>query len=154
MDNWIKLKKLNREERKLLVQALFLLPVVHWCLGWIGYFRLANLVEKYLALKPAPENPSRNDLFERAEVAAHMVSFAARHGFFQASCLRRSMALVILLRRQNIDSKLCLGTRLSDHILEAHAWVEVQGIIVNDRPDVREQYTALSGNLLPTKKGL
>jgi hypothetical protein len=154
MDNWSKLKKLNRKERKLLVQALFLLPFVHWLLSWMGYVRLTKLIEKSIQLKLTPEKLSESKLLERAEVAAHMVSIAAHHGFFQASCLRRSLALAVLLRRENIPSEICFGLRLSDQNLEAHAWVEVQGTVVNDRPDIRQQYSLMSGIFPAVQKGL
>jgi hypothetical protein len=56
-------------------------------------------------------------------------------------CLQRSAATVCLLRRLGIPGKLVIGAQQLP--FKAHAWVEVEGRVVNDKPHVRETYAVL-----------
>lgn len=56
----------------------------------------------------------------------------------RAMCLQRSAVLTWLLRRRGIQAQLIIGCRHTPFY--AHAWVEVDGVIVNDREKVREEY--------------
>jgi len=154
MRNWIKLKELNWRERKLLIQALVLLPIINILLKSMGYARLVQTIEKRIPIsekaKPASSRKHLND----AQGVARIVSIAANHGLYQATCLRRSLVLIILLRQQGIESELCFGARLLDQGLEAHAWVEIGGVVINDNPDIRLQYTPLDNGLPSTQVGL
>jgi hypothetical protein len=53
-------------------------------------------------------------------------------------CLQRSSAATILLRRYGIGAKLVIGTQMLP--FKSHAWVEVDGIVVNDKPYMAEIY--------------
>ncbi len=51
------------------------------------------------------------------------------------------MVLWFLLRRRGVDAELVVGTLApTDDDLPAHAWVEVDGVPVNDDSDVRDRY--------------
>ena len=60
-----------------------------------------------------------------------------------ATCLRRSLTLTRELDRIGIASTLCLGVRMTEGRVEAHAWVQVGPVVVNDEPQVIARYTAL-----------
>ena len=53
-------------------------------------------------------------------------------------CLQRSLAAILLLRRYGIAAELVLGARILP--FKSHAWVEVGGVPVNDKPYMREIY--------------
>jgi hypothetical protein len=61
----------------------------------------------------------------------------------RVTCLRRSMTLLRELRRQGLDADLCLGVRRAEHGVEAHAWLEIRGEVVNDDPAEVRSYAAL-----------
>lgn len=57
------------------------------------------------------------------------------------SCLERSLVLVRLMRHQGILPELQIGVRLGDdNSLSAHAWVEFEGIPINDRTDIGDSF--------------
>jgi hypothetical protein len=59
----------------------------------------------------------------------------------QVLCLQRSVATVILLRKHGIPAELVIGAQ---HMpFKAHAWVEVDGRVVNDRAYMSEMYSVL-----------
>jgi hypothetical protein len=47
-------------------------------------------------------------------------------------CLQRSIATARLLRMQNLDAKVVVGCRPEPFV--SHAWVEIDGRIINDSP--------------------
>ncbi len=56
-------------------------------------------------------------------------------------CLQRSAATTCLLRRRGIAAQMVLGAQ---HLpFKAHAWVEVDGLVVNDKPYTPEIYAVL-----------
>jgi hypothetical protein len=56
----------------------------------------------------------------------------------RALCLQRSAATTRLLRDYGAPAMLVVGTR--KHPLRMHAWVEVEGLVVNDKRGVKEYY--------------
>ena len=56
-------------------------------------------------------------------------------------CLQRSSATTCLLRRYGIPAQMVIGAQ---HLpFRAHAWVEVNGLVVNDKPYMPEMYSVL-----------
>jgi hypothetical protein len=59
----------------------------------------------------------------------------------RAACLQRSAIATWLLRRYGVGAELVIGCRPLP--FESHAWVEVDGQIVNDRPQYQKAFTVL-----------
>jgi hypothetical protein len=59
----------------------------------------------------------------------------------QVLCLQRSAATVCLLRKYGIKAELVLGAKQMP--FRAHAWVEIEGRVVSDKPYVRDVYGVL-----------
>ena len=77
-----------------------------------------------------------------------LVNIAARHTLGSHTCLTRSLLLGWLLQRRGVQSELRIGVRFTQGALDAHAWVECEGVPVNDRPDVSTQFASF-GDLVP-----
>jgi len=60
------------------------------------------------------------------------------------TCLRRSVTLVRELDRLGLDSSMHIGVRTVAGVVEAHAWVQAGGVVVNDSPVVTSTYTELA----------
>jgi hypothetical protein len=56
-------------------------------------------------------------------------------------CLQRSCAAACLMRRNGVAAELVIGAQQMP--FKAHAWVEVDGRVVNDKPYVDEMYDVL-----------
>lgn len=87
---------------------------------------------------PVSAVPVLPGTIERACLAVDMASIWY---WKEALCLQRSAATVCLLRAQGIHAQLVLGTQQMP--FKAHAWAEVGGRIVNDKPYMREMYAVL-----------
>lgn len=56
-------------------------------------------------------------------------------------CLQRSAATTCLLRRNGVPAQMIVGVQQMP--FKAHAWVEVDGHVVNDKPYMPEIYAVL-----------
>ena len=56
-------------------------------------------------------------------------------------CLQRSAATACLLKRYGVPAQMMIGAQQTP--FKAHAWVELNGRVVNDKPYMREKYVVL-----------
>ena len=146
--------QLPRRDRRQLFQSFLLLPAIHLGLLSLSYYRLRGLMEKLSPFPATPTSTSESEVVQRARGIARVVAIAAEHGIYKATCLRRSLLLWWFLRREGIQSQIRFGVHMSDHGLEAHAWVERAGIILNDSATVHESYQSLDDGFPSTSLGL
>jgi hypothetical protein len=59
----------------------------------------------------------------------------------QALCLQRSAVTTCLLRQYGVAAQMVIGVQKLP--FKAHAWVEVDGRVVNDKPYVHDLYAAM-----------
>lgn len=84
---------------------------------------------------------SKRPPVEAVERICHAMDLATIWYWKQAQCLQRSAAAVCLLRRHGVDAELVIGAQQLP--FKAHAWAEVNGQVVNDKPYMREMYAVL-----------
>jgi transglutaminase superfamily protein len=84
---------------------------------------------------------SRAKTFDEVDRVCHAIDLACIWYWKQVLCLQRSAATVLLLAERGLRAELVIGAQ---HIpFKAHAWVEVDGQVVNDKPYMREIYAVL-----------
>ena len=73
---------------------------------------------------------------------AGTVNAVARHTIGNPTCLTRSLTLWWMLRRAGIASDLRIGVRKgqNENSIQAHAWIEIAGNVINDEATVRTTY--------------
>ncbi len=152
MANWRRVWRLAWAERWLLVQALFLLPLTALALWVVGFRRWQALLSRLAPVRGVSASKDMAALIREGRSMARLVDAAARHGPYPAACLQRSLTLWWLLRRRGIDSYLRIGVRKEAGRLEAHAWVELRGWVLNDDSDVRTRFAAFDRRFLSVEK--
>ncbi len=105
-------------------------------------------LRRLLALMPSPRTPNGRTPRARLQFARRQADLflrAAGHLPFEATCLQRSVALCWWLRLRGVDATLRLGVlKAGDARIQAHAWVEVNGEVVGDRPEAVGLFVPLS----------
>jgi hypothetical protein len=136
-------KNLPPGARGLFLRAALLLPLISLGLRTRGFrstqLRLQKCLPKIVS-GTAISPPSAVDA--RVELTARMVMSAAHRAFRKATCLEKSLALWGLLGRQGIASSVRIGARKFGERLEAHAWVECDGIALNEPEEMHRHYPA------------
>lgn len=127
-----------------MVQAISLLPLAPLML------RLFNLRRSDYSSHASAVEPLES-IRDRAERTARAVALASRIGCFRGTCLHRALVVWVLLWRQGIESRLRFGVlkRQDGTPFEAHAWVELGGVPLNEQPEVLERYSVLEGSVEP-----
>jgi len=137
---WRRFRTRPPEDRRLILRAALLLPLTGIGLRWFGFRRSKELIEKFSLPAHAPQFLSADLQREMALRAARAVRSAELHGPANPNCLERSMTLWWLLRRDGVEGELHIGARKESGRFEAHAWVELDGQVLNDGADVHQHY--------------
>lgn len=142
---------LSAPDQALLIKALMLIPLVALKIRFMGFKKTRTWLT---GVKPSTEaSPPRakEKVTVQAVKTAQVFTKAVRLSLIKGRCLSQSLALWYLLHSQGIASELCIGVQKKDDALplavdnfDAHAWVEYQGIVLNDDPRVRERFQAVN----------
>ena len=143
---------LERTAQTLFLRALAMMPLVGLSLKLRGFEATRSTLGK--TLSNATTQTDSNSLDKQIALTAHMVNAADRHGLVHPSCLVKSLTLWWLLGRQGIPSELRVGVRKEAGNLEAHAWVEREGMALNEPEERHHHYAAFDSALtsLPEEK--
>lgn len=104
-----------------------------------------------LLLRISPRRALRGTLAEHGEdLRSHPASVirvfrhVASRTPFAHNCLHRSLALQRMLLRRGVDARLRIGIGRKPALFPGHAWLEVEGLVVNDDPAHVSRYTPLN----------
>ena len=130
-------RDLPRGDRRAALVMAALVPLVHISVRVLDYQR----THRWLARRTTPPETRRlpADALRRWVTATTRVQ---AYSPCPGNCLSRSLALWWLLRRCAVDATLQLGVSLAGRFA-AHAWVEANGQVLNDTPDVATRYTPM-----------
>lgn len=148
INSWRKLKELSGSELMVLIQGLLFLPLVALGIKCFGFRRFYGAIANYT---PRKDQVQGKEGVKQARAIAKLVEIASRYGLYKPNCLQKSLLLWWFLRQRGIESELRIGVRKKAELLEAHAWVEYQGWILNDRSDVDQQFAPFAGSILPVE---
>jgi len=129
---------------------LLLLPTLAAGLRILRFRRLFAALAKVSAAR-AQRGPRAGC---RPEHVAAVLVHVNRHVLpYQSRCLLESLALWLLLRRRGFSPDLVLGARTLLGPFEAHAWVELDGQVLNDSGLVREIYEPFAIGSVTVERG-
>ena len=115
--------------------ALAGIAAVNFVLRVFGFRRLCEAVKNW----PISDRSTEPDAKERVcEAVKRAASWYPR----QSVCLQRSVVTTCLLRQRGIAAEFVIGCRKFP--FGAHAWVEVDGEVANDKKQVQGFYKVLS----------
>lgn len=86
----------------------------------------------------------RGEALDKAKNTARMVAVAARYGPYRGNCLKKSLVLWWLLRRQGLPAQLRIGVRKQAGAIDGHAWVEVDDRLLLDPEQTAQDYVAMA----------
>lgn len=104
------------------------------------YLARGNFPALYQKVSNYPISTSR-DLVDATEKICAAVDMACIWYWKEVLCLQRSAATACLLKRYGVPAQMMIGAQQMP--FKAHAWVEVDGRVVNDKPYMQEMYAVL-----------
>ena len=119
----------------------FLIAKAYWKLILFDvYIARRNFPALYSRVRSCPvgKKPPFADAVDRICYAIDMASIWY---WKEALCLQRSAATACLLKEYGVPAKMVIGAQQMP--FKAHAWVEVNDSVVNDKPYMRDVYVVL-----------
>jgi hypothetical protein len=122
-------------KRRLVLESWFLLLRLEWIMRFRGFKELRRAVEAEgvhtcTSALPVPK-----------EDLCRAMDYACVFYFKPVLCLQRSAATTVFLRRHGWSTEMVIGAQLLP--FKSHAWCEINGVVVNDKPYVRDIYEVL-----------
>jgi hypothetical protein len=152
-NKWRRFRKRPQDERALILRAMVLLPLTEIGLRVFGFRRWKALIEQFSLGSRMLRNAEPAIQLEMAGRAVRAVRSVELHGPATPNCLVRSMTLWWLLRREGIGGELHIGARKNASRLEAHAWVELNGHVLNDSAEVHNHYARFDAPIAAAEAG-
>lgn len=146
-------RALDPKARKLFGRAVILLVSIDLSLRRCGFNATNEALRKKL-LARAPRETIPANSADALQKTCRVVSAAARNGILRPSCLVESLVLWYFLQEQGIPAQLRIGVRKSAQKFEAHAWVDHQGVALNQEEEAHRHYAAFDREFsdLPVEK--
>jgi hypothetical protein len=104
------------------------------------YLERGNFAALYQRVRSCPVENKAEHRQTSAEICA-AVDMACIWYWKHVLCLQRSAATACLLRQYGVRAEMVIGTQQAP--FRAHAWVEAEGQVVNDKPYTPEMYDVL-----------
>jgi hypothetical protein len=117
------------------IQAWFYLLLFEFAMRFRDMRTLHRIVRNYSVGQRRLEGGPSNEMLCRA------MDFACVLYFKQILCLQRSSATTLLLRHHGREAVMVIGAQIIP--FKSHAWVEINGEIVNDKPYLLDLYQVL-----------
>jgi hypothetical protein len=112
---------------------MFVLVVESWVL--LAYFdvlmKFGDLDAIHSRLLGRPSQPRTSGA--ESHCLCRAIDYACVFYFKPVLCLQRSSATTALLRSQGYEAQLVIGAKILP--FDSHAWVEIEGQVVNDKQD-------------------
>lgn len=120
--------------KRAFIEAWLLLFYFDWLRHLRGFEAIHSVVRKQ-------RHGKLNDSCIRIEALCGEMDLACVFYFKRVLCLQRSAATAVLLRRHGWSAEMVIGVQMLP--FQSHAWVEVEGRIVNDKPYMRDRFEVL-----------
>lgn len=83
--------------------------------------------------------------FEQVKQVIKLSEVAGRFHIRKMNCLRRCISQEKMLEKRGFKTRMHIGVRFEEEKLKAHAWLTLQGKVINDSADVSTRYSELKG---------
>jgi hypothetical protein len=103
--------------------------------------RFGQFQKLHQIVHEAPVKASAEEGLPKSEDLCTAMDYACVWYFKRVLCLQRSCATTLLLRRHGWKAEMVIGAQLVP--FKSHAWVEIEGAVVNDKPYVTEIFHVL-----------
>ncbi len=119
------------------------LPVMAAAVRLLGYVRTRRWLETQS--KRANTRTATAAELDAAGQLAQLAAMAGGRGPINTTCLRQSLLVYWLLRRQGLAPEHKVGVRKQDAILDAHAWVDLNGRSLDPSKSTHKPFPSQKG---------
>jgi hypothetical protein len=135
-------RALDPEARAIFRRAVLLSTRIAISLRLRGFKRTKDALHAELPFASSQQFLPDRGVKDRVEKTCRMVKASTHYGIVRSSCLVESLTLWSMLQEQSILTTLRIGVRRGSQNFEAHAWVEYEGVALNQSEEPHQHYAA------------
>ncbi|AXC15552.1 hypothetical protein ACPOL_6318 [Acidisarcina polymorpha] len=121
--------------KRYVIESWIILLHLEWVMRRQGLKKMHEIVRRQPVIEAKPNDLVPHVLLSRA------VDYACVLYFKRVLCLQHSCTTTLLLRRHGWSAEMVIGAQIVP--LASHAWVEIGGAVVNDKPYMADIYQVL-----------
>jgi hypothetical protein len=129
MKRWRRFRRLSGFERGIVLESAAGMLIAWLAARLLGGRMCRAAFEKGAAARNAKS--AEADALAVAQRIAHLQAVTAANLFFRTSCLEQSLVLCRMLRGRAMNADVRIGARKEANRFEAHAWVELDGTVID-----------------------
>ena len=141
-----KLFKFSDKELWVLLEAWFVFVKWDLLISFTKYETWRNEIILSPNLDNATSSINDATLANQIKLIIKLSETAARFQIRKMNCLRRCLSQQQMLKKRGFSAKMHIGVRFEEEQLLAHAWLTIQGKVINDSDDVSTRYSELKVN--------
>lgn len=146
MASLTKLFKFSVKELWILLEAWFVFVKWDLLISFTKYETWRNEIILSPNLDTATSSINDATLANQIKQIIKLSETAARFQIRKMNCLRRCLSQQQMLKKRGFSAKMHIGVRFEEEQLLAHAWLTIQGKVINDSDDVSTRYSELKVN--------
>lgn len=147
MQTWRRFWRMSSYARGMVLESACGLVATRASLRVAGFRRWKAAIEWLTPGIPNGSAPVGQPEIEFARAFARWQAAAARHLPIATNCLDRSLTLWWLLRRRGIAADLRIGGRKENGLFEAHAWIELGEVVLDDPASDRRDFARFQNRM-------
>ncbi|MFT5112836.1 MAG: hypothetical protein ACI8P9_002164 [Parasphingorhabdus sp.] len=137
----LKLWHLNVQQKVFLLRAWWRILFTWLNVNYFSKQKYLARIGRLLVEQPPTELSSQ---LYRVRDLMRLVSIAANYHLVPNNCLIRSLVGLHYLAEESLAGVLKIGVMQTPTGLLAHAWIELDGVVVNDKDDVRDKFSVFN----------
>jgi Transglutaminase-like superfamily len=145
---WLGFWRLSRRYQGVALEAALALSATWAGLRLVGFRRWKTLLVRLAPPNPDATQPLDQARIEKAHEIARVQEAVSRRLIFHVSCLEQSLVLWWLAARRGIPVELRIGARKRAGRFEAHAWVELGNLVLNDSGEAHHHFAPFDGSII------
>lgn len=143
MASLTKLFKFSIKELWVLLEAWFIFVKWDLLISFTQYETWRNKIILSPNLDNATSSINDATLAKQIKLIIKLSEIAARFQIRKMNCLRRCLSQQQMLKKRGFSAQMHIGVRFEEEQLLAHAWLTIQGKVINDSEDVIDRYSEL-----------
>ena len=143
MASLTKLFKFSIKELWVLLEAWFIFVKWDLLISFTQYETWRNKIILSPNLDNATSSIDDATLAKQIKLIIKLSEIAARFQIRKMNCLRRCLSQQQMLKKRGFSAQMHIGVRFEEEQLLAHAWLTIQGKVINDSEDVIDRYSEL-----------
>ena len=121
------------------LKAYLLITIVSLALKLCGFAKVYDWITKARSAKSEVRISDKQQI----EKICFCIGAACHYHFLRAQCLQRSLVSYYFLTRCRIQVDLCIGVTKNGDAFMAHAWLEHEGVVLGESPQVQTVYSLI-----------